>query len=679
MSDIAEREDILPWFKTLDGVRKVGGWYVARCPLHDDKLQSLGLSEAGVLKCYAGCSFKDLMALCRKEMPTERREIGLKKNDWVTVAQYQYTTLDGTTTATKYRLEHRTQKRENGKPTKRFRWEVQGGGSPSDHGLTVESFGFWEDANDQPDRRVWITEGEKACEAVRSRNEVAICPPGSASNVPPKAALERLRGRDVIIWRDLDGPGLRWAEGMKKALRYIAKSCRIVVAPGEEGDDAVDFFSGGGLLEDLLAVTRAITERVTPDHYRVTLPTDYGPVVFDADELTHQVSHGKSELNGVFRVTLTLPGTEEESYVERLNLYSSTAKSSFISSLTNQFDGDKKVWTRIVNSAFEQLDREWKAHSRAATFSFDPSRPPREFLIDTLFPLGHHSLLFAPPATGKSYITQEMSLAIALGEPFVTFGSKCGPVLILDYESQKTDWEERWSRLLRGHGFDPEFVEELPVRYMSGGGIPLAEQWRNVKREVEEIGAIALIVDSAMPASGGDMFSTSTAAAYFSALDRIGVTSITIGQVPAADASKLYGNQQWVYAPHGRIWQLEKQQGYGSAGDAMEVAFTCRKASNGRQPEPFAIRVNFDGDHGPVRFERANIRDVEAETRADDAEAIAQWLQIAGPSLRVHELAKETALSTERVVAALKSDERFAEVRSTKNGEPTRWVLRNVG
>lgn len=679
MDDVVGLDELLPWFKGLDGYKRSGSWHVAKCPLHDDRQQSLGLSPAGVLRCYAGCAFGDLMRLKREQMPDDnRREVRVVKpraDEWEVVERYQYVTIDGTKRGAKTRLESRTARRENGKPVKRFTWSMEGGGTPSDHGLSVDDFGFWPDPADDGARRVFITEGEKAASAVRARNEIAICPPGSASNVPPKAALELLRGREVIIWRDLDAPGLRWAEALKKALRYIAASVRIVVAPGEEGDDAHDFFSEGGNLDDLLSVTRAITERLAADHYRVTMPSDYGPVVFDADEVSHHISHGKSELNMVMRVILALPGTAEESYVERINIYSSSGKAAFVSALANQFDGDKKTWTRIVNSAFEQIDGEWKQHARASSFVFDPARPAREFLVDQLFPAGHHSVLFAPPATGKSFVVQEISLCVSMGLPFVGLSVKQGPVLILDYESQRVDWEERWERLLKAHGFDAEFMAELPVRYLPGGGIPLAEQWRIVKREVDELGAVCLIIDSAMPAAGGDMFSTSVAAAYFSALDRIGVTSVTIGQVPAADNGRLYGNQQWQYAPHGRIWQMEKQQGYGSAGDVMEIAFTCKKSSNGRPPEPFAVAVEFEEDRGPVRFRPADLRDVPEYPAGSDAEVIERWLRLAGPALPAHELAKETQLEVERVLTTLRADARFVELRSNVAGIASRWGL----
>lgn len=46
----------------LEGVRRSAGYYIARCPAHDDRNPSLSIceSESGkaLLKCFAGCSFE---------------------------------------------------------------------------------------------------------------------------------------------------------------------------------------------------------------------------------------------------------------------------------------------------------------------------------------------------------------------------------------------------------------------------------------------------------------------------------------------------------------------------------------------------------------------------------------------------------------------------------------------
>jgi hypothetical protein len=55
-------KDLLP---KLYGVRRGGTGFVARCPSHDDKKQSLSLAEDSgriLVKCFAGCSTKQIIS-----------------------------------------------------------------------------------------------------------------------------------------------------------------------------------------------------------------------------------------------------------------------------------------------------------------------------------------------------------------------------------------------------------------------------------------------------------------------------------------------------------------------------------------------------------------------------------------------------------------------------------------
>ncbi len=49
----------------LDGVKRMGDKYIARCPAHDDGRPSLQVSqgEKGILvRCYAGCSYNEIVS-----------------------------------------------------------------------------------------------------------------------------------------------------------------------------------------------------------------------------------------------------------------------------------------------------------------------------------------------------------------------------------------------------------------------------------------------------------------------------------------------------------------------------------------------------------------------------------------------------------------------------------------
>jgi putative DNA primase/helicase len=53
----------------LEGVRKQGGGYLARCPAHEDRIPSLSIGEGDdgrvLLHCWAGCETRDVVAALR--------------------------------------------------------------------------------------------------------------------------------------------------------------------------------------------------------------------------------------------------------------------------------------------------------------------------------------------------------------------------------------------------------------------------------------------------------------------------------------------------------------------------------------------------------------------------------------------------------------------------------------
>ena len=50
------------WLDRLEGVRKAGNGYKARCPAHDDRNPSLSVAEGDggkvLVTCFAGCTFE---------------------------------------------------------------------------------------------------------------------------------------------------------------------------------------------------------------------------------------------------------------------------------------------------------------------------------------------------------------------------------------------------------------------------------------------------------------------------------------------------------------------------------------------------------------------------------------------------------------------------------------------
>jgi hypothetical protein len=348
-------------------------------------------------------------------------------------------------------------------------------------------------------------------------------------------------------------------------------------------------------------------------------------------------------------VTKVTPGLDEEPYTQRLNLESPSGITAFVKMLKDLW-GAEVNWTETVARAKSRLVTMYRNTPRHSRLSHEPDRVPRRFFIDEIVPEGHHSILYAPPASGKSYTVGDMALSVALGIPFCGRPTIPVPVLVLDYEmNDKVEWERRLERLILGHGMDPWIMEDMPFVHMCGNGIPLAEQWQAVRKVARDNGIQQMFVDSIGPAVGGELFDPRAAMAYFAALDRIGVTSLSIGQSPAGDSEKLYGNVFWEYAPHGRVWALSRGETEGK--DRIDIAWRCAKTSNGRWPLPWGMELLFaDDEAGPVMVREQAIPDLEEAKRLLGGTI---WQMLGDRRMTIAEIAKELGARVDAVKDAL--------------------------
>lgn len=98
---------------------------------------------------------------------------------------------------------------------------------------------------------VFVVEGEKDVETLRSHGLIATCNPGGAGKWHTVAdSLPRaFAGRDVVIIPDGDEVGRKHAADVALSLSSIAASVRLVEVPGAK--DATDWFRAGGTVEAL--------------------------------------------------------------------------------------------------------------------------------------------------------------------------------------------------------------------------------------------------------------------------------------------------------------------------------------------------------------------------------------------------------------------------------------------
>lgn len=247
----------------LEGIKRNGSGWIARCPAHEDRSPSLSVGEGDdgrvLLHCQAGCETSAVCAALGLEvadlMPPKTHGNGHRE----IVETYDYTDETDALLFQVVRFSPKDfrQRRPNGKGS--WDWKV---GETRRVLYRLRQVMVAVLMGDP----VYVCEGEKDVEAIERAGCAATCNPGGAGKWR-KEYSECLRGADVVIVADSDEPGRKHAMQVAAALESVAASIRVVQAA--VGKDASDHLAAGLSLADLTPVTeatRTADEQAEVDH-----------------------------------------------------------------------------------------------------------------------------------------------------------------------------------------------------------------------------------------------------------------------------------------------------------------------------------------------------------------------------------------------------------------------------
>jgi 5S rRNA maturation endonuclease (ribonuclease M5) len=270
----------------LDGVRRQGGSWMARCPAHDDHKASLsvarGTEQQVVLRCHANCDSLDILDALGLSWADLSANGRAPAGDWTpagpAIATYTYTDADGRVlfgvcrTADK---QFRQWRPDPAKPHGRA-WSVK------DVKLVLYRLPKVIAAVDAGEP-VFLAEGEKDVHALEAAGVTATCNPMGAGKW--RATYSKtLAGADVVIVADNDKPGMDHARKVAEDLSGVAASVRLVWA--REGKDAADHLAAGYGPDDFadLAADDLGAEPVPAPRPAVTMARGDGSAILDETE-----------------------------------------------------------------------------------------------------------------------------------------------------------------------------------------------------------------------------------------------------------------------------------------------------------------------------------------------------------------------------------------------------------
>ncbi len=247
-------------------------------------------------------------------------------------------------------------------------------------------------------------------------------------------------------------------------------------------------------------------------------------------------------------------------------------------------------WRQIIEEASINVLGRYRRGAEVLDLSTwsPPENRPSGHRLTPLLAEGLPNMIFGDGGVGKSMVALWLSTMVTEGmqEPF-----ECSPgnVLYLDWEMEADEAQGRLRRIAEGMGLPTP--PRVFYRRCAGRLVDDVE-W--LAETVQSKGIDLVVVDSAVPACGGNPNEPESVQALFYGLRQLEVTSLIVAHVSKniADGpvTTPYGSVFWSNLSR-NVWQAEKEQDVGE--DSIVVALRHRKTNVGPLLKPVSLKITF--------------------------------------------------------------------------------------
>lgn len=386
----------------------------------------------------------------------------------------------------------------------------------------------------------------------------------------------------------------------------------------------------------------------TESGYIVAIEDFDGEIVFAFEDIEEKAR----DLLCQITVKRQWPGENPESFTERINLLSSSARDSLKRNLGEIWESPKGFWAGKINKACEtvriaHMERDWSVSL------VNRERRETKYLLNGLLLDGAvQTILFGAGGTGKTMLSLAWAMSITEGIPEFGYMGQPGEVLFVDYEADEDQISDRLLQLQQGLGYG----DISRFHYWPGRG-SLVSMIPALRRKVNDSMRL-VVVDSAGLAVGGSPLDEQITLAYCSAVRSLGVPVLTLAHVTKAGEDKYpFGSIMWSNAARATINIKAPED---DVGLTKHVGLFFRKMNNGAMNRSgIGYRMEFTEDDSSVAVQREELSsDIQAwrplRARLSD-------LFLGGKRYTIKELAMETAEKEDTIYRQLK---RMSEVLS---------------
>lgn len=337
----------------------------------------------------------------------------------------------------------------------------------------------------------------------------------------------------------------------------------------------------------------------TPNGYMVAVRDFDGDTTFAFEDIFEKMH----ELTAQLTISTEYPGEPAETFTERINVMSSSAKEGLRRNLDAIWERPKGHWTGVLNKACEAMRVAHRERDWSRDLSTVEAEMRTTYLLRPLIPHQGHTIWFGAGESGKTYIALATALSVAYGTDSVGYDYGPQPVLFIDYESDEQIIKRRLERIARGLEIElsPAFYREM-FHYWPGRG-PIASMIPALRRKAEQ-GVALMVVDSAALAAGGSPLDEQVALGYFNAIRAVGIPCVTLAHMTKAEDDRHPLGSIFWHTSARATWLVKAAE--EQLNGTKRLGFYQRKGNEDERHEPVGFELHFGEETTEVR--RTEIR-----------------------------------------------------------------------
>jgi len=576
--------------------------WIARCPSHDDQHASLSISKGAdgqvLLHCHAGCSPEQIV----QSLDMELNNLFIKE-ERVDEKSWFIRDIKGAVIAEHHRLD---------KPDGKVIWWTCNGSKKLDRKVSeLPLYGSERLPKLADGETVVVCEGEKAADAVRFAGLQAVGTVCGASVTPSIESLKPLERFDLVLWPDNDSTGHKHMA--KIAMRLTGASIRWIDWPdAPQKGDAADT-STDTLKKLVSAATTTIVEAKDGRKYDSTLIKNLeldevsAPIVAKDDRsvriewIGKQVAaeartlkeHSDGRITGQLRIWATLPGMNRDLRSAQFNFSALRSRTELAKDLNNKLP--EIGWDLIIEFICQTVTSHVQGGEPIEILTPSDDIKPITYTLWPLLITDVPIIIFGQEGTGKSYLALLLAYLAISGskEHFEVFGVRSDkPIrscLYLDWEGTIDVMRQRLSKLSAGTG-----LPDNGIQYRRCGR-SLVSDVDQIKTALKGKRPDMIVIDSLIPAVGGDPLNSQNANDFFGALRSLGGTALLLGHTPkhtgGTASATVYGSGIFQFLARS-IWEIRRHQ--EEEEDEIVVGLIHKKINYGRRERPIGFRFHFE-------------------------------------------------------------------------------------